>query len=278
MIVLSTGSIYSYNIARAFALAAEIGYDGVEVMVDGSWDTRQPAYLRRLCADSGLPIVALHNPFTSDVPGWPRDQLGRLQRTVTLAQELNVSLVVAHLPFCLHAIRCRCHGFGYRRFLVPVPLPRREPYYYFLRDGGIEDLERSSGVTIAVENMPALRFLGRSLNPYWFNSVEQLLRFPHLTLDTTHLGTWGLDPLAVYQKLRYRLAHVHLSNFDGREHRPPADGDLPLSKLLRRLASERYRGAISVESHPQALEAEEEERCRLALRRALAFCRAHYPS
>ena len=53
MIALSTGSLYSYGTARVFELAARVGYDGVEVIVDHRWDTRQPAYLRRLVADHG---------------------------------------------------------------------------------------------------------------------------------------------------------------------------------------------------------------------------------
>ena len=98
MIALSTGSLYTYGIARIFELAAQIGYDGIEVLVDQRPDTRQPAYLRRLSSVYGLPIVALHSPFTPDVPGWPDDPLGRLERTAALAQELDVPIVVTHLP------------------------------------------------------------------------------------------------------------------------------------------------------------------------------------
>jgi sugar phosphate isomerase/epimerase len=136
--------------------------------------------------------------------------------------------------------------------------------------------ERETGVTVAVENMPAHRILRWRINSYDFNSVTEIARFPHLTLDTTHLGTWGMDPLAVYDRLRERVAHVHLSNFDGREHRSPPDGHLPLAELLRRLARDGYQGAITVETAPDALDAEDEAECLTALRRALAFCREHF--
>jgi sugar phosphate isomerase/epimerase len=85
-----------------------------------------------------------------------------------------------------------------------------------------------------------------------------------------------LDPLAVYRELRERVAHVHLSNYDGREHRSPPDGRLPLEDLLQALASHGYRGAVTVECHPDALDAEDEETCLAALRRAQSFCRTHY--
>jgi len=275
VIALSTGSLYTYGIARIFGSAAQAGYDGIEVLVDHRWDTRQPAYLRRLSADYGLPIVAIHSPFVVEVPGWPADQLGRLQRTVALAQEVGVSTVVTHLPFRLYAIVGHWHAYRPRRFFLPVPLPRREPYYHFLRNG-LAELEAGAGLTIGVENMPSKRLLGLRFNGYWYNSPAELSHFPHLTLDTTHLGTWGLDPLAVYGQLRERVVHVHLSNYDGREHRSPPDGCLPLAGFLRYLARDGYQGAIVVECHPDALDAEDEARCLAALCRALAFCRSHF--
>jgi sugar phosphate isomerase/epimerase len=280
MIALSTGSLHNYGTARVFELAAQVGYDGIEVLVDGRWDTRHAAYLRRLSADWGLPIVAVHSPFVIEVPGWPADQLGRLRRTVALAQEVGTSTVVTHLPFRLYALFGHWHAYRPRPFFLPVPLPRREPYYHFLRNGPAE-LEAETGVTVAVENMPLRRFLSLPLNTYWFNSPAELARFPHLTLDTTHLGTWGLDPLAVYGRLRERVAHVHLSNYgsaDGgrpQEHRSPPDGHLPLAGLVRRLARDGYGGAITVEASPAALDAGDEQKCLAALRRALEFCRRH---
>lgn len=275
MIALSTGSLYTYGMARVFEMAAEVGYDGIEVLVDARWDSRQPGYLRRLVADYGLPIVAIHSPFVLDVPDWPADQLGRLQCTVALAQEIGVSTVVTHLPFRLHAIVGQWHAYRPRRLFLPVPLPRREPYVGFLRHG-VAKLEAEAGVTIGVENMPLRRFLGLPLNFYWFNSPAKLKAFPHLTLDTTHLGTWGLDPLAVYERLRERVVHVHLSNYDDREHRSPPDGRLPLAELLHRLARDGYQGVVTVETGPDALDAADEARCLAALRRALAFCREHF--
>jgi len=276
MIALSTGSLYNYGTARVFELAAKAGYDGIEVLTDHRWDSRQPDYLRRLSSDYGLPIAAVHNPFVTAVATWPSDQLGRLHRTVALAQKLGAPTVVTHLPFRFYAITGQWHGYRSRRFALPVPLPRREPYYHFLRDGQVAELEAETGITIAVENMPAHRFLGMRINGYWFNTPAELLRFPHLTLDTTHLGTWGMDPLAVYEQLRERVAHVHLSNFDGREHRSPPDGHLPLAELLRLMARSGYQGTITVESHPAALDAKDEIKCLAALRRALAFCREHF--
>jgi sugar phosphate isomerase/epimerase len=201
--------------------------------------------------------------------------LGRLRHTATLAQALGVPTVVTHLPFRFHALVGRWYAARQRSFKLPVPIRRREPYSHFLCNG-LASFEAETGITVAIENMPAHRFLRWQVNSYAFNSVTDLARFPHLTLDTTHLGTWGLDPLAVYEQLRERVVHVHLSNFDGREHRSPPDGHLPLAELLRLLARDGYQGTVTVETGPDALDAGDEEKCLAALRRAVAFCRQHF--
>jgi sugar phosphate isomerase/epimerase len=211
------------------------------------------------------------------IPDWPADQLGRLERTVALAQALGVTVVVTHLPYRVYGILFQWHGARPRWALLPVFWPRREPYYHLLRhEERLARMEADSGVKIAIENMPARRLLGIPLSLYWFNCVSELSRFPHVTLDTTHIGTWGADVLDTYGKLKGCVAHVHLSNYDGREHRPPPDGQLALDALLHRLAADGFQGAVSVECGPEAFEAEDPQACRAALARTLAFCRRHY--
>jgi sugar phosphate isomerase/epimerase len=277
LIALSTGSLYTYGLTRIFALAAEAGFDGIEIMVEAPQDTRDAAYLQCTAAEAGLPIVALHSPFVLDVPGWPGDQMGRLERTVALAQAIDVPLVVTHLPFRVYALSCQWHGTRPRRVFVPVFWPRREPYYRLLRSSErLAEMEAESGVVIAVENMPARHFLGLPLPLYWLNTLEQLGRFPHLTLDTTHIGTWHLSLIDAWRVLGKQVAHVHLSNYDGREHRLPPDGELPLGAFLERLGQDGYGGAVTVECGPDAFQAEDPAACRANLERTLSFCRAHY--
>lgn len=277
MIALSTGSLYTYSIARVFALAAKTGFDGIEVMIDKPDDNRNAQYLSSLSEQNRVPIVALHSPFVSGIPGWPDDQLGRLEHTVALAQELGVPVVVMHLPYRVYGIRIEWFGSRTRRFFWPILWPRRKPYYHLLRDRERwAAYESDSGVRIAVENMPARRFLGISVPLYWFNRLDELAQLPHLTLDTTHVGTWKMDLLEVWERLGERVAHVHLANFDGREHRLPTHGDLPLDAFLSRLAADGYAGAISVECGPEVFQAEDEDACRRNLAEVLAFCREHY--
>jgi sugar phosphate isomerase/epimerase len=276
MIALSTGSLYNYSTARVFDMAAEIGYDGIEVLIDGRWDTRDPVYLSRLTSHYDLPIVALHSPFVPDVHGWPTDKLKRLEQTIALANHLKVHVVVEHLPFRIYGIWGQMNFLGNKRFMLPLPVRKRDKYYHFLRKNNLSSMEMRSCVKVALENMPARKFLGLTFNPYWFNSLDSITRFPHLTMDTTHLGTWGLDPVNVYKLLEDRVVHLHLSNYDGSEHRSPVDGHLPLAELLRHMSNNRYSGVISVEASPDALQAEDEKMCREALGKALNFCRDNF--
>jgi sugar phosphate isomerase/epimerase len=273
-IALSTGSLYTYGIARVFEMAAEAGFDGVEVLIDGRWDSRHPAYLQRLVRETGLPVVAVHNPFVPHVPGWSHDPIDRLRRSAGLARELDASVVVTHLPLRIRGAKVEFFGFPSRGLLLPIPFPNDKGYRRFLQEE-LPSFEAAEGVLVAVENMPAKRFLGCRVDIHALNWPQMPASIPHLTLDTTHLGTWGADVLAVYEELKGRIVHVHLSNYNGAEHRLPADGHLPLAGLLRQLDRDGYRGAVSLELGPEVLHAEQEIDVRRHLRQALTFCREH---
>ena len=273
-ITLSTGSLYTYGISRVFELAAEAGFEAIEILIDHRWDSRQPAYLRRLILESGLPIVAVHSPFVPHVPGWPSDPLGRLRQSAALARELGVGVVVTHLPLRIHGVRVEFFGLSERPIILPIPLPVSGDYRRFLLNG-LAQFEDEEGVRIGVENMPAKRILGRRVEIYSLNTLDALASLPGLTLDTTHLGTWQLDPVEVWERLKTRVVHVHLSNFDGEEHRLPQDGHLPVAEFLQRLKRDGYEGAVSVELNPDVLQAEDEGQVRAHLQSAVAFCREH---
>lgn len=273
-IALSTGSLFTYGIARVFELAAVAGFDAVEILADHRWDSRQPAYLRRLGKDTGLSIAAVHNPFKPYIPGWPHDSLGRLRETVHLAQEVGAPVVVAHLPLRIRGVRLEFLGFRCNPVELSIPWGGESRYRDFLLDG-LAHFEEQEGVKIGIENMPLRHLLGRKANIYWLNDPQTLARMPHLTLDTTHLGTWGYDLLTIYDQLKTRIIHVHLSNFNGQEHQLPGEGHLPLGEFLGRLAQDGYQGAVSVEVNPDALQAEDEGLMQANLNQAVRFCREH---
>jgi sugar phosphate isomerase/epimerase len=279
MLALSTGSLYTYGLDRVFGLAKKAGFDGIEVLVDGRWDTRQADYLKHLIERHGLPIVSLHSPFhLVQVPGWEQDPLWRLKRTVELAEALGAQVVVAHPPLGWLRISLRVTGASNKRdFWVGLPLSWfvGRPYARWLCDQ-LEGFQRDTEVIVAVENMPRRQIGPLGFDLYQMTRLESLERFRHLTLDTTHLATHGIDILQTYERLAGRVAHVHLSNYNGREHRLLQDGHLPLADFLRRLNQDGYGGIVALELQPDVLGAGDDNQVLANLWAAVDFCRGHF--
>ena len=207
-IALSTGSLYTYGIARVFELAAQAGFDGVEVLMDHRWDGRQPAYLRRVSRDTGMPIVAVHNPFVPHVPGWPTDSLGRLRASAAVAREVGAPLVVAHLPMRMLAVKVELFGARLKPLLLPVPWPLRDGDYrrLFLHD--LPAFEAAEGVRVGVENMPAKRLLGFRVDFGGFTLVSDF----QTNLDasvTYHINDW------LFANLGYRALYDNYESGSG---------------------------------------------------------------
>jgi len=269
--IFSTGSLYTYGTERSFAFAAEAGYDGIEVMVDDRWDSRQAAYLQTLIDRYGLPIVAVHSPFRN-VPGWPADQPALIAKSVQLAETVGASVVIHHLPNRLDFAHIRIGSWQRQWPIGERPADQR--YRQWLEDG-YRTLQEQTAVRLCIENMPARKWGGRKLNRHQWNTVDAISRFPSLTLDTTHLATWGLDPVATYQQWGARVGHIHLSNYNGREHRRPEHGELDLEAFVKTVADSPYSGAVSLELHPDALGAGKEDAHVVTLMRgSLNHCRA----
>lgn len=274
-IIFSTGSLYTYGTDRCFQIAARCGFDGIEVMADARWDTRQAPALNALIQRHGIPVVAIHSPFFN-VPGWPPDHPALISRSVELATAVGAKVVVHHLPWR--------RGFAYvflnhRRYLLPVPMWERERAYRRWLVGAYQNLQASTEVALCIENLPVRRQFGRGWDVHQWNThslatVDRILRFPTLTMDTTHLGTWGLEPVEIYPHWKGQVRHIHLSNFDGEEHQRPEEGVLRLDLLLAQLATDDYDGAVSLELNPEALEAgTSDERVVELLSASLGHCR-----
>ena len=275
-VALSTGSVYTYGTARAFELASRAEYDGVEVIVDDRWDTRQATYLNRLIEEHGLPVLSVHSPFaTLRIPGWPRVEVQRIKLALALAETIGARTLNLHVPL---RVRDLSLGFAGRswRLGLPGPSPDQRAYREWLTGGGLAELQGQTVVCITVENLPLRRVLGRQVNVHALNTWAELERFDSLCLDTTHTGTTGADVVAVYQRLAPRVKHIHLSDYDGRyQHQPIGRGHLPLGPFLEAVAAQRFEGALVVELDPGGLPVHDEAKLVEVLRRNLAFCRQH---
>lgn len=248
---LSTASGYPLGCAATFELAARLGYDGVEVMVWTDPVSQDPEALRRLSEHHGLPIVSLHAPtllVTQRV--WGTDPWPKLRTSCEVAVATGAGTVVVHPPF-------RWQREYARGFAI-----------------GVAELAAEYDVRIAVENMYPWRARGRELMaylPHW-DPVDQ--PYEHVTLDTSHTATAGVDPIAMADALGERLAHLHLADGSGGnkdEHLVPGRGGQPCAELLERLAAQGWAGNVVVEvSTRRAADAAERE---ADLAEALAFAR-----
>jgi len=226
-VLFSTAAFFGRPLEQTLRLAADAGYAGVEVMVTREPASQDPVQMRRLADRYGLEIGALHAPcllVTRAV--WGADPVGKIDRSVAVAERAGIPLVVMHPPYRWQR--------GYRRWL-DEELPRRAA---------------ASGVTVAIENMFPVRVAGRPLTFHADQDLDALEGLADLVLDTSHAAVADHDLLAVRRRLNGRMRHVHLSDNAGRgwdSHLPPGEGVLPIDAFLDELAVDGYAGAVSLE-------------------------------
>jgi sugar phosphate isomerase/epimerase len=274
-VIFSTGSLYTLDVAYVFDLAAKAGFDGIEVMCDDRFSSRDPDYLRGASKRSGLPVLVVHTPFTFNLIGWlgeGKTQVGRIRQTLKIAENLKAESIVVHLP---RYVGQGMLNFGNRRF----PFPWTNPTYAIKAwiENELPEIQAQTSVKIGIENMPLWK-LGRfNVDFSYWNEVETWSRVhDYLTLDTTHWATKGVNPIEAYNAAMGRVCNIHLSNYEkGQEHRLPQKGELDLAAFLHRLTETHYEGTVSVEVALDALEFYSANSLRKNLKTTLAFCREH---
>ncbi len=252
---MSTSCVHTLPVDRAFAIAKQAGFDGVEVMVTHDPATRNIKSLRELSARYDLPILSIHAPvllLTQFV--WGTDPHVKLARSAELAVGVGASTVVVHPPFRWQ--RRTARGFT----------------------ESVRTLSREWGIDIAVENMFAPRILGRRVAAYSPGWSPVDMDCDAATLDFSHASLAGDDALVMAERLGSRLRHVHLCDGSGApgavfdEHLVPGEGSQPVAETLRLLAATRWSGSVVAEVHASGPSAAD----RLdILHRTLAFAREH---
>ncbi|WP_328606040.1 sugar phosphate isomerase/epimerase [Amycolatopsis sp. NBC_00345] len=254
---LSTASVWPLRAGAGFELAADLGYDGVEVMVWADPISQDVAAVRRWSRRTGVPVLSVHSPsllITQRV--WSPDPVVRLRMSVDAAVELGARTVVVHPPFRWQ----RRYGDAFGDL--------------------VDELEESSGVEIAVENMFKVRPPGGSKNSRvsaFRPSIDPTdVGFRHYTLDLSHTAAAGMDALELAERMGEGLTHVHLADGTGLpkdEHLIPGHGGQPCAELVERLVSNGFSGQIVLEVNTRHA-AGSAERAR-ALAEALLFARLH---
>jgi sugar phosphate isomerase/epimerase len=255
-VALSTASVYPESTARAFELAARLGYDGVEVMVWTDAVSQDVEALRRLSDYHEIPVLAVHAPcllITQRV--WGNEPWGKLARAQDAAERLGASTVVVHPAFRWQR--------DYARNFVQ----------------GIARMRDETDVKFAVENMFPWRAVNREVAAYLPDWDPTLEDYDHLTLDLSHTATSGSDALSMAQAMGDRLAHVHLTDGSGSsrdEHLVPGRGTQPCVELLESLAARGYAGNVVLEINTRRATSSAERETDLT--EALAFARLNLAS
>ncbi|WP_024794277.1 sugar phosphate isomerase/epimerase family protein [Tomitella biformata] len=270
---LSTASVYPQKAESAFQFAAELGYDGIELMVWAEAVSQDAKAVRALIEKYDMPVQAVHAPcLLISQRVWGTDPVRRLDKAVEMARSVGATTVVVHPPFRWQ--RPYARGFAEQ----------------------VARLEDTTGIIVAVENMfpmRADRLFGRKER-----SIERMgkrggLPGPgvsafapgydpttqphrHFTLDLSHTSTAGMDALELADRMGAGLVHVHLA--DGRgayvdEHLIPGHGTQPCAELCQRLGSSGFAGQVVLEVNTQNARTRVERASMLA--EALAFARQH---
>jgi sugar phosphate isomerase/epimerase len=232
-------------------MAADLGFDGVEVMVWTDPVSQDPDALRSLSDRYGVPVLAIHAPcllLTQRV--WSTDPWTKLQRAQAAAERVGAPTVVVHPPFRWQR--------DYARGFVE----------------GLHRMQHETDVTFAVENMFPWRARSREIAAYLPHWDLLELDYPATTLDLSHTATSGSDAVHVVEALGDRLQHVHLADGSGSskdEHLVPGRGGQPCSEVLERLAHGGWSGTVVLEVNTRRAVNRDEREADLA--EGLAFAR-----
>ncbi len=252
---LSTASVYPESSAHAFAYAARLGYDTVEVMVGIDALSQQTSAIRQLSEHHEIPVAAVHAPcllFTQRV--WGTEPWGKLERSAEMAAAVGAEVVVVHPPFRWQK--------EYARDFV----------------NGIASLEESTGIAFAVENMYPWRASARRgvevYVPGWDPSEES---YANQTIDLSHAAIARSDVVSMAERMGSRLRHVHLTDGSGSakdEHLVPGRGVMEAGAFLRHLAATGFDGHIVLEINTRKCSTREERERDLV--ESLEFTREHF--
>ncbi|MBE9374865.1 sugar phosphate isomerase/epimerase [Saccharopolyspora sp. HNM0983] len=260
---LSSASVWPQPARAAFEMAADLGFDGVEVMVWADAVSQDVAALHRLSEQHGVPILAVHAPcllITQRV--WSAEPEERLRRAVVAASELGASTVVVHPPFRWQ--RRYAEGFGEL----------------------VGELEETSGISVAVENMFPLRppntwsrlrgGKGAGLSAFKPSPDPTEVGYRNYTLDVSHAAAAHVDAIELLKRMKDGLAHVHLADGTGAprdEHLVPGQGNQPCAEVCEALAADGYRGAVVLEVNTRKARTAQQRAALLA--EAQLFARLH---
>lgn len=254
-ISLSSGTLFTYPLHRVFEIAREVGFDGLELIINQEFQKVNPRSVIRELSPI-LPVLSIHAPFMP-LDGWG-GPIDSVTRSVEIAADCGVPLVNFHPASWL--------GFEltFWRWMYRI--------IDFQKEVGGE------GVTLTLENMP---WVGKfRINQYILSHTGKMIDFLqernlYMTFDCTHMGSGKTNFINDFY-LFYntgRIRNVHFSDYGhGREHLLPGHGILPLTRFLNHLRNTGYNETLTLELSPH--EFPQDERIMIeSLREILQYLR-----
>lgn len=253
-LMLSTAPFFRQSLRSGFEHARAAGFEAVEVMVTQDPATQDPETMRRLAKEFGLQILSLHAPFlliTRRV--WGTDPVAKIRRSVQVAAEVGIPLVVVHPPY------------------------RWQRRYRTWAEDHLAEYAARTGVIVGVENMFPVKIRGeRGVRFHASQDFDDLDRYPSLVLDTSHLAVSGFDLVETYERYQGKVVHFHVSNNAGKgwdSHLPVDEGVLPVHQLLDRIGRD-FPGSIALELDLRRFLADRDTTIELLERNRL-YCEEH---
>jgi len=232
----------SEDVEGAFGLAAECGFDAVEIAVRNPRSV-DPAALKDLAGEKGLSIAAIgtgqayvEEGLSLTHPEEPvrRRAVERLKAQVDLGLELNARVIVGlirgtvkdtdEVPAALDLLALGMRELGeYARGLgapglLIEPINRYETRLVNSIEQGIEFMERLSGLPVK------------------------------LLADTFHMNIEDRDMAGSIKAAGKKLGHMHLA--DSNRH-APGQGHIDFMPIMDALSEIGYRGCLSSEILPE---------------------------
>ena len=235
IISLSSPLLWRYRPEEVLSIAAELGYEGVELWAYQLLrDEAKPSLLARQASDLGL-ALSLHTlswdlNFCSPLAAIRQSSLDLLRQSIDLAAALKARLAVMHPG----------------RVTVPGDAP--DDYWPLLVDGltGLARYAAERDIPLAVEHMEPLPnelVVGPADVKRLFAGGQD----PNLLLafDVAH-APWDVDLLTYYQQMP-AASHLHLSDASpDRRHLPLGSGQRNIERFVAQLPG-RYEGLIVIE-------------------------------
>ena len=268
LLSLSTACLYYFPLRTTFRLAAEAGFDGMELVMSPQVWLRGARYVASLAREYGLGIYSVHQTLMRAAPSGRGPH--RIIDAANVALELGCPCVVIHAA-------CEFYWAA----------PKVQHWLRMVEF--CQERLLGSGTRLAVENMG----IGADIDIHSILAhLPVLFSFARrhdldITFDTCHAGTDNMELVSAYELIRERLVNVHLSDLaPGRgernrflrllhaHHQMPGEGRLPLRGFLSRLATDGFEGPISMEIGPVALRVWSPRQLRQRLAQAVEYARS----